>query len=273
VLSKAIAAKRTDSSFVLYNAAGEPPPLTGVHLLGSAGDGLQYATLKHGKHAGSLWIVGEAWTPVLDVKPLQAALAAPTRTRTLVLADFHERSIPDVFGGLPKLEELSISHCPAAALPGSMRSLAKLRKLSLTSMTALVDIEPITGLPALQVLHLGRSKQVALTDAIAGLASLEQLFLSFTAITTLPTGLAKLARLRALHLDLCFSLDLQRAWPVLAQLPALRTLNLAKSRLLRWPAKLDRPRSLELLDLRGAELPAGQLDRLRAALPGVTVQA
>lgn len=314
-LARAIAEKRLDRSHVLYDPDGEQPPLRGVLPVADAGDGLLYAVVMQGKHAGQVWLVGEAWSPelgaddgpadfvawylawlddaapVIAAKPrpvratvpraldpswpkaLRAALEAPAKARKLGLGDFFAPAIPDVFDRLPGLEELSISHSTASALPGSMRSLVKLRKLWLTSMDQLADLEAITALPRLQFLNLARSSEVRITESIAGLVSLEVLILSFTNVQALPAALAKLPRLHRLDLDLCFDLDLRQAWPVIARLPALRTLTLAGSRLLRWPTALERPPSLAQLDLSGAEMPEGQLERVRAALPGVTLVA
>ncbi len=304
VLDRAIAEKRTDESYVLHDPDEEEPPLCGVLPVADAGDGLLYAVVMQGKHAGQVWLVGEAWSPELDAaskpvdfvawylagldgaaptvttttaidpswpKALRAALEKPAKARKLGLNDFAGPKLPDVFDRLPNLEELSISQCTATALPSSMRALVGLRRLWLSSMKNLVDLEAITSLRGLKLLNLSRSSQIELPASITGLASLEVLVLSFTKLTSLPAALVELPRLHRLDLDLCFQLDLRQAWPVIARLPALRALTLSKSRLVRWPSTLHRPPKLEQLDLREAELPAGQLDRVRAALPGVSI--
>lgn len=309
VLDQAVADKRTDEAHVLYDPDGDPPPLRGVLPLADAGEGAMHAVLVKGKHAGRVWLVGEAWSPVLDPRgapidflawylgrleappasvdqaaaravddpawprALRAALAAPAKTRKLVLDDLRLPAIPDVFDRLPALEELSISHSTAPSLPPSMAALAKLRSLWLTSMGQLTSLDAVAALPQLASLHLGRSSQIELTASIAGLTALEVLILSFTRVRTLPAQLAELPRLHRLDLDMCSRLELGQAWPVIARMPALRTLTLARSRLLEWPARLGRPRSLTQLDLTATELPPGQLDRIRAALPGVTIKA
>jgi hypothetical protein len=336
-IAELVTEKQTDDEVVHYDEEA-PLPLHGVVPIADAGCDLMFAVVTRGKSAGRVWLVGEAWSPLLDeagasirfdhwigawlaridpesdprpeptartpskkrpakarsrpsddsaiaIDPtwplsLRRALTKADSTTSLSLStnDWSEdfgAVLPDVFHRLPNLKSLSISDNYALArLPPSIGRLGRLQKLWLTSNRQLRAIDVVGELRSLELLNIARSNSIpSLPDSVGRLPKLRRLIASFSKLKTLPESFAEASQLAEVALDLSFDLDMRRAWPVLASMPALTTLRLDESRLRTWPEKLSAPPALREISLVRAELPAGQLGRLKRALPGVTITA
>ncbi|MCS6802622.1 MAG: leucine-rich repeat domain-containing protein [Chloroflexota bacterium] len=210
------------------------------------------------------------------LRSLPATVGALRQLETLNLAANALDSLPEEFAWLERLRRLDLSFNRLRELPPALRSLRSLETLRL-ERNRLEALPPWLGeLRALRTLVLADNRIAALPDTIGALGALRTLDLSHNQLTALPETLGELEHLESLSLyanqirELPRSfgalralrmvalggnpLDLERVLALLAQLPALETLDLRSVGASVLPATIGRFPALRTLILRGNAL-------------------
>ncbi len=226
--------------------------------------------------------------------------------RVLDLSNTRVETLPETFGDLTTLEELSLAKCPAS-LPKSFRDLSNLKSLDLSSpVGGTQDIpEEVFSLTNLRQLSLDHACWTEIPEALLQLQNLEELNLrtALGGITTLP-DLPSLPALKTLRLSGqrhrsrpyppqslvpvalgCSGLeelelniwgpkepqrgDLLLEPDAFSQLKKLRTLDLRSNYLTSLPESFFELKNLEEVDLRYNCLDRSTMDRIAEAFSKV----
>ena len=154
--------------------------------------------------------------------------------------------LPDEFGGLTSLRELTLDRNQLRALPESIGQLANLQTLNLNGNQLTELPESIVHLANLETLYLDHNQLKTLPESIVHLANLKTLNLNGNQLTELPESIAHLANLQTLNL----SQNPLRALPEsIVHLTNLQALWLDDNQLRGLPESIVHLANLKELDL------------------------
>lgn len=197
-----------------------------------------------------------------DYSQLSEALANPTDVRRLTLRGAGDLS---ALAQLTELEQLDLPNHGLASLPPALARLPKLASLNLWSnqLTAFSMV-----LPKLTSVRLGQNALGELGELVH-CTELQELDLLSNRIRHLPDSIRGLTKLTQLNLS---GNPLEELPEAITELRALKYLALGKCPLRKYP-DLSKLTQLVRLYLVGTPVPADEVARLRAALPGAEVLA
>ena len=132
---------------------------------------------------------------------------------------------------------------------------------------ALTNIDEVASLKNLKWLRLNDNRLSSLPD-IGGLASLRRIYLRNNRFNAVPEALKDLPALTDIDLSGNPIADVP-GW--LAEKKGLENLSLSRTRVTRLPENLDAWKSMHSLQLGDLSIPAGEMARIRKALPDVAI--
>jgi len=180
---------------------------------------------------------------------LQDALADPEHVRVLILNGTRLTGLPAAIATLVHLRVLILNrNAELTAIPDELAHLTGLTAIYLGGSPRLPFarvLRTLQQLPNLEGLGIDDNHLGAVPDEIVGFSRLKRLGLSADSLTALPAAIGALAN--------------------------LETLDLYDNALAALPAELSRLTRLRTLYIKGNPLPSAEIDRIRAALPSVTV--
>lgn len=240
-----------------------------------------------------------SWCGELDVVGALQVLSPCPRLADLRLEG---TLMPERFTVPPSVRRLDWSHPHGRrgahrALPDALFDARGLEALEIGGNAMTTVPARLAAIEGLKRLSLSHNRIARLPAALGALTHIEELVLSANDLAALPAVVCELASLRSLDL---YSNELRALPAAIGWLARLEVLTLAYNRVTRLPAELGRATALRDVDLEGnpverleglaalTSLPAlsrlsvrrtplardgAELDRLRAALPNVTVVA
>lgn len=221
-----VSEKQTDGEAIDYDEES-PHPLRGVIPIADAGCNLMFAVVSKGKSAGTVWLVGEGWAPLLDeggipirfdawihewlarVDPEGEAPEASTPRRSLGDATKIDASwakpLKRALEKAASTTSLSLSTMDwskdfEAVLPDVFDRLPNLKSLSIAGNFTLRHLPPsVARLERLKKLWLVEVRQLQEIEVVGELESLEFLNISRSrGIKSLPASVGRLPKLRSL---------------------------------------------------------------------------
>jgi len=167
---------------------------------------------------------------------IKEALADPPNVRHLMVFGEKELTIsilPDEILKFENLEEIDLWYLPELNFNQSMQLLAKL--------------------PHLKYIIVSSCNVISDGSVIPGFTCLEELFLSGTDIKELPKELSSIKTLKKIILS-DPGINLSTTFHILAQLPVLKSLEIANSKLTLIPSEIAELKNVEELDFLGNKL-------------------
>lgn len=219
------------------------------------------------------------------------AAAKASLGRVILRAD--AAPIPDGFlDGVESLVTLDISERRLSEVPKDVYSLKSLRELYLAYNSISSVPDAVFAIDGLAYLNLDCNRIGALPAAIGGAKDLRWLRLNTNRLSALPPEIASLGRLQRVYLrdnlfkavpeelkdmpllediDLSGNREISEFPAWLCDLPKLHNLSLADTGIAKLPGDLSGLKDLKSLELHGCPLPPGEIKRVRAALPDVSI--
>lgn len=248
-------------SFQVYPAdARKPAGIVWVY----SGNGLTYVRIAESQP--TLW----ARAPRAgDLPPaLRLALKDPANADKLILAQARLTQLPDEIKSLTQLKRLDLSSNQLKVLPDGLSQLKLLEILWLDG-NPLTQLPPVVcqlkGLKSLKAMNCG------LTTLPAQLGQLKQLtFIGLTG-NPLPTLPASLLELTSLNYLLVADTGLKELPEGIGALKTLLFMDLRRNQLKALPRAMATLKQLKQVKLGGNPLPQSEIDWLRGALPGCSI--
>lgn len=229
-----------------------------------AGNGFTYVRIA--ESVPTLW----ARAPLASSLPpgLQLALKDPQNATKLILADSKLSQLPPEVQTLTSLKRLDLSSNQLKTLPDGLSALTQLNILWL-------DGNPLTQLPPvvcrLKALKSLKAMNCGLATLPADLAALQQLNflgLSGNPMSTVPPAVLKLP---ALNYLLIADSGLKQLPEDIGSLKTLLFMDVRRNQLSALPRSLATLKNMKQIKLGGNPLPQAELDWLRRALPGCSI--
>lgn len=165
----------------------------------------------------------------------------------LTLQDNNLTTLPESFGNLKSLEVLYLHSNLLMTLPESFGKLKSLQVLELSDNQLESLPESFGQLQALQKLNLFKNPLKSLPHSFGNLSSLQELNLFQNWLETLPSSFGNLGSLEELNAD---SNELINLPDSIGNLQSLKTLKLQKNKIANLPESFVKLQSLQFLDLR-----------------------
>jgi Leucine-rich repeat (LRR) protein len=171
----------------------------------------------------------ELWSN--ELKSLPATFQNLTQLEYLNLRNNSLTEIPEYFAGFKNLKSLNLQFNKIKQLPAFLFDLDKLEYLNIATCG-------LTEIPA----------------AIGKLTNLKTLVISKNKLEKLPDEIKDLKKLEVLAFEGCDQLDLEQLFELMAELPAMQSLDLSKHELKSLPKSIGKMRQVRKINLRENKL-------------------
>ena len=161
------------------------------------------------------------------------------------------KNLPNSFGNLKYLQELSISKTLLVNLPKSIGNLTSIKKINLRDNWLEELPNSIDNLVRLRFLNLYNNKLASIPESIGSLNSLQILNLNQNRLSSIPESIGSLNSLQSLNLTNNNLISIPES---IGALNSLQTLDLTNNKLSSIPESIGALNSLQTLDLTNNKL-------------------